>query len=122
MKTKITIRPDTACLLFKVCSTLLIGFIVFEPTSPAHAQTGVYTLNGGAAVLVGVTNSTSTADQSGIFVYNSGTLTVGTVTISTSSGASNTNNSDIHGYNAGNQMFISVPPTDGNVFFRLINP
>lgn len=66
-----------------------------------HAQTGVYTLNGGSASLAGITNSTSIADQSGIFVYNSGSLNVGTVKITTSGDASSTDNSDKYGVNAG---------------------
>jgi autotransporter-associated beta strand protein len=101
MKTQITICPATARLLFKVCSTLLISFIVLEPASPVRAQTGVYTLNGGTASLVGITNSTSTADQSGIFVYNSGNLSVGTVKITTSGNASNADKAGKYGVNAG---------------------
>ena len=101
MKTKITIRPATARLLFKACCTLLIGFIVFEPASPVRAQTGVYTLNGGAASLAGITNSTSITNQSGIFVYNSGNLTVGTVNVTTSGNASSIDNSSMYGINAG---------------------
>lgn len=101
MNTKITSCPAAARLLFEVCSTLLIGFMVCGPASPARAQTGAYTLNGGAAALVGITNSTSTADQSGIFVYNSGNLTVGTVNLTTSGNASSENNSGQYGVNAG---------------------
>ena len=86
---------------FKVCCALLIGFMVCGPASPARAQTGAYTLNGGTASLVGITNSTSTADQSGIYVYNSGALTVGVVKTTTSGSASSTDNSDKYGINAG---------------------
>jgi autotransporter-associated beta strand protein len=101
MNTKITCCPAAARLLFKVCSTLLIGFMVCGPASPARAQTGAYTLNGGAAALVGITNSTSAADQSGIYVYNSGALTVGAVKTTTSGSASSSDNSDKYGINAG---------------------
>ena len=87
--------------MFKVCYTLLISYIVFEPTSPARAQTGAYTLNGGTASLVGITNNTSTADQSGIFAYNSGNLTVDTVNITTSGNASNADKAGKYGVNAG---------------------
>ena len=101
MKTKITIRPATERLLFKVWFTLWVGFVVFEPASPARAQTGVYALNGGTASLVGITNSTSTADQSGILVYSSGNLTIGTANITTSGNASSIDNSSMYGINAG---------------------
>jgi hypothetical protein len=60
----------------------------------AAAQTGSYTLNGGTATPSSLIETTSTTDQSGIFVYNSGVLTVGTVAVTTS----------------------------GSVFFRLIHP
>ena len=68
--------------------------------SPALAQTGVYTLNGGTANPSSLTETTSTADQSGILVYNAGNLTVGAVSITTSGNASSTDNSDKYGINA----------------------
>jgi hypothetical protein len=72
----------------KVSSVLLISFGAFEPMSSVRAQSGAYTLHGGAAALAGITNSTSTADQSGVFVDNSGNLTIGTVNVTTSGSAS----------------------------------
>ncbi len=68
---------------------------------PAHAQTGAYTLNGGSANLLSLTENATSTDQSGIFVYNSGSLTVGTVGITTSGNASSVDNSSMHGINAG---------------------
>jgi hypothetical protein len=69
--------------------------------SLALAQTGAYRLNGGTANLPSITTNTSTADQSGILVYNAGNLTVGRVNITTSGNASSTDNSDKYGINAG---------------------
>jgi hypothetical protein len=69
--------------------------------SPAWAQTGAYSLNGGTTNLPSLTETTSTTDQSGILVYNSGTLTVETINVSSSGDASNTDNSDKYGINAG---------------------
>jgi hypothetical protein len=99
MNAKIAIQP--ASLLIKIISAIVIGFAMCEPGSSARAQTGVYTLNGGTASLAGLTNSTSTADQSGIYVYGSGNLTVGKVNIATSGNASSTDSSDKYGINAG---------------------
>jgi hypothetical protein len=63
MKTKITIRPATARLLSKVGSTLLIGFIAFEPATPACAQTGAYGWNSTPRRQAAKPQSDSTADH-----------------------------------------------------------
>ncbi len=67
----------------------------------AQAQTGAYVLNGGTANFPSLTENASGADQSGIFVYNAGTLTVGTVNVTTSGNASSVDNSSQYGFNAG---------------------
>ena len=77
------------------------------------AQTGVYTLNGGTASPSSLTETTSTADQSGIFVYGSGVLTVGTVNITTSGNASSTSSSDQYGINAG--ILAGTSSTKGTI-------
>src|SRR5208283_3657288 len=56
---------------------------------------------GGTSSPSSLTETTSTTDQSGIWVYGSGILTVGTVNINTSGNASSTANSDQYGINAG---------------------
>jgi hypothetical protein len=81
--------------------------------SPARAQTGAYTLNGGTANPSSLTETTSTADQSGILVYNAGNLTVGTVNITTSGNASSTVNSDQYGINAG--ILAGTSSTKGTI-------
>jgi autotransporter-associated beta strand protein len=88
--------PRTGVRAFMALWLLTFG-LQFE----IRAQTGVYTLNGGTALLPGITNSTSTADQSGILVYNSGNLSVGTVNVTTSGNASSTDSSGRYGVNAG---------------------
>jgi hypothetical protein len=86
--------------LAKTVRIAVVSFVASAITT-ALAQTGVYTLNSGSATLAGITNTTSTTDQSGILVYSSASLTVGTVNITTSGAASSTDNSDKYGINAG---------------------
>jgi hypothetical protein len=83
-----------------VCAITALSLLAIGGTT-AWAQTGAYTLNGGTANLSSLTETTSTADQSGILVYNSGSLTVGTVSVTTSGNASSTSSSDQYGINAG---------------------
>jgi len=80
---------------------------------PARGQTGAYTLNGGTASPSSLAETTSTADQSGILVYNSGILTVGTVNVTTSGNASSTDNSDKYGINAG--ILAGTSSTKGTI-------
>jgi hypothetical protein len=77
-------------------SLLTLGLL-----TAARAQTGGYTQNGGSATLTSFTTNTSTADQSGIFAYNSGSVTVDTVNITTSGNASSADNAGKYGVNAG---------------------
>jgi hypothetical protein len=91
----------------------LLLLLALGLASPARAQTGVYTLNGGTANQSSLTETTSTADQSGIFVYNSGSLTVGAVNITTSGNASSTDNSDKYGINAG--ILAGTSSTKGTI-------
>jgi hypothetical protein len=65
------------------------------------AQTGITTVSSGSTSLAGVTNSTSAADQSGIYVYGGGSLAVGVASITTSGSASSTTSSDQYVINAG---------------------
>ena len=85
----------------KIAIPLCLLLLALVPASPARAQTGAYTLNGGTANQSSLIETTSIADQSGILVYGAGNLTVGTVNITTSGNASNTDNSDKYGINAG---------------------
>ena len=88
--------------------TLAAGMIV-----TASAQTGAYTLNGGTASLASLTETTSVANQSGIFVYNSGSLCVGTATVTTGGNSTNTDNSDKYGINAG--VLAGTSSTKGTI-------
>jgi hypothetical protein len=67
----------------------------------ACAQTGAYALDGGTATLSSLNETATTTNESGIYVYGSGSLSVGTVTIATSGNASNGTTSDQYGINAG---------------------
>jgi hypothetical protein len=80
-------------------AVLVVGWLLSAPA--AWGQTGAYTLNGGTKTETSITETTSTNDQSGIFVYNGGSLTVGTVAIRTSGDATDTNKSGQYGVNAG---------------------
>ncbi len=79
----------------------------------ALAQSGAYTLNGGTANLTSLTTNTSTANQSAIFVYNSGNLTVGTVNVTTSGNSTNTDTSGKYGGNAG--ILAGTSSTKGTI-------
>jgi hypothetical protein len=92
---------------------LCLSLLALGLALPAWAQTGAYSLNGGTANLPSLTESTSTADQSGILVYNSGNLTVGTVNVTTSGNASSTDNSDKYGINAG--ILAGTSSTKGTI-------
>ncbi len=83
------------------CVAIAAPLLALNLASPAWAQTGVYTLNGGTANLTSLTQVATNASQSGIFVYNSGNLTVGTVTVTTSGNATNSDASGRYGVNAG---------------------
>lgn len=85
---------------FRVCVIATLSLFAIGGTL-GWAQTGAYTLNGGTANLPSLTETTSVSNQSGIFVYSSGSLTVGKVTISTSGNSTNTTISDQYGGNAG---------------------
>lgn len=68
---------------------------------PASGQTGAYTLNGGTASATNQTYSATSADQSAIYVLNSGHLTLTNCTVVKTGDASNVNNSSQYGVNAG---------------------
>lgn len=91
-----------------VAALLTLGFGTSLP-----AQTGGYTLNGGTATLASYATNTATADQSGVFVYNAGNLTVGTVQINTSGNASSADNAGKYGVNAG--ILAGTSATKGTV-------
>lgn len=96
-----------------LAASLCLLLLALGIASPAWAQTGVYTLNGGTASQSTLIETTSTADQSGILVYNAGNLTVGTVSITTSGNASSTDNSDKYGINAG--ILAGTSSTKGTI-------
>ena len=69
--------------------------------SPAQAQTGAYTLNGGTASQSDQTYSASNTDESGVYVLKGGKLTVINPTVITSGKTSSGDNSSFYGLNAG---------------------
>lgn len=76
-----------------------------------------YTQSGGSATLSGKTYTTSTADESGVLVKNSGTLNLSNSIISTSGNTSNSDNSSFYGLNAAvlATSSSSITLTDCNV-------
>ena len=80
--------------------------------SPAWAQTGAYTLNGGSASPASLTENATSTNESGIFVYNSGILTVGTVNVTTSGNYSGSSG-DNYGINAG--ILAGTSSTKGTI-------
>ena len=89
----------TKAIRFSISAIVAIG--VASLVSPVHAQTGAYTLSGSSTNLTTLAENASSTDESGIFVCNSGSLTVGTVNIVTSGTPSSVNNSSQYGINAG---------------------
>lgn len=69
--------------------------------SPASAQTGVYTLNGGTADQTGQTYAATLVDQSAVYVLNGGQLSMTDCVMTKTGDASNVNNSSQYGINAG---------------------
>jgi len=92
-------KPAAAHL--KKYGALLLCAALVKLAQPVCAQTGAYTLSSGSATYASLNETTSTADQSGFYVYGSGSLAVGTAGITTSGSASSTDNSDKYGINAG---------------------
>jgi len=74
--------------------------LVLAGASPARAQTGLYTLNGGSASQSAQTYAATTADQSSIYVLNSGNLTLTSPTVTKTGNASSTDQSSQYGLNA----------------------
>ena len=81
--------------------TILTGLIMVAAALNAQAQTGAYTLNGGTATQTGQTYAGTAADQSAVYVLNSGHLTMATCVVTKTGDASNVNNSSQYGINAG---------------------
>jgi hypothetical protein len=100
-------------VIIKWSRSLCLLLLALGISLPARGQTGSYTLNGGTASPSTLTETTSTADQSGILVYNSGILTVGTVNVNTSGNASSTDSSDKYGINAG--ILAGTSSTKGTI-------
>ncbi|MDD4604571.1 MAG: T9SS type A sorting domain-containing protein [Bacteroidales bacterium] len=81
-------------------SSLLV-LLLFYLHLPAYAQTGVYTLNGDTSNQTNQTFAATLADQSAVYVLNSGKLTMTNCIMTKSGDASNVNNSSQYGTNAG---------------------
>ena len=65
-----------------------------------YILSGTYTLNGGSASKTGEAITSSAADQSGVYVLNSGNLTLTNCSISTTGNSSSNDNSSFYGLNA----------------------
>ena len=76
---------------------LLSFLLIFHGIS--HAQ--AYSQSGGNITLTGKTYTTSTIDESGVLVTNSGVFTLTNSIVSTTGNSSNVNNSSQYGTNAG---------------------
>jgi hypothetical protein len=63
--------------------------------------TGAYSLDGGTASESGQTYTAANEDQSGVYVTNSGNLSLDNVTVTTSGNTSSDENSSFYGLNAG---------------------
>lgn len=70
-------------------------------TSGLASATGAYTLDGGTATQSSQTYTATNTDQSGIYVLNSGVLTLNNPTVITSGNTSSNDNSSFYGLNAG---------------------
>ncbi len=66
-----------------------------------YTLSGTYTVNGTTATQTGQTYTSSTTDQSGVYVLNSGNLTLTNCLITTSGNSSSNDNSSFYGLNAG---------------------
>jgi hypothetical protein len=75
--------------------------IVLAALSPAQAQTGFYTLNGGTADQTGQTFGATLTNQSAVYVLNSGKLTMSNCTITKTGDATSTDSASQYGTNAG---------------------
>jgi hypothetical protein len=96
-------KKQIPCLGIYGITRMLIVVLYFTIVSvtPARAQTGVYTLNGGTATQTGQTYAATLTDQSAVYVLNSGNLTLNNCTMTKTGDASNVNNSSQYGINAG---------------------
>jgi len=82
----------------------LAAFVILSApaaTSPAQAQTGVYTQNGGTGSQTNQTYAATAVDQSAVYVLNSGILTLTNCTMTKTGDASDVNASSQYGTNAG---------------------
>lgn len=84
--------------VFSAVATLLLAAVLI---SPARAQTGAFTVNGTSASQTGQTYAGTAADQSAVYVRNSGHLTLTNCTMTKTGDASNVNNASQYGINAG---------------------
>jgi hypothetical protein len=84
---------------------LSIAIVFQSPAQPGGGTTytlsGTYTVNGTTATQTGQMYTSSTTDQSGVYVLNSGNLTLTNCTVTTSGNTSSNENSSFYGLNAG---------------------
>ena len=87
----------------KICRCSSFFILVSLAVSPllVRAQTGVFTLNGGAASQSGQTYTATGIDQSCVYVLNSGDLTLSDCTMNKTGDSSDVNASSQYGINAG---------------------
>jgi hypothetical protein len=101
-KTRTQTRPKPSTHV-QTIGRLIIFMISAAALMPhtVSSQTGAYTLNGGSAAQSSQTYSATAADQSAVYVLNSGTLTLTGCTMAKTGDASSVNNASQYGINAG---------------------
>ncbi len=90
--------PKAAVRLVSLGAVLLGAALT---PSPAGAQTGVFTVNGGAATQTGQTYAATAQDQSAVYVLHAGYLTLTDCVLTKVGDASSVDQSSRYGINAG---------------------
>jgi hypothetical protein len=88
-------------IITMVLSIAIVFHCPAQPGGTPYTLSGTYTLNGGIATQTVQTFTSSTPDQSGVYVCNSCNLTLTNCTITTSGNTSSNDNSSFYGLNAG---------------------
>jgi|GEM_PF-1312977 len=94
-------RPNNIQLLAKRGLFLFTSIVISTASAvPALGTSAAYSLNGGTASLTNQILNATANDESGVYVYNKGDLTLINPTISSSGNTSSSDNSSFYGLNA----------------------
>jgi hypothetical protein len=85
----------------RLATAVAVAILMCGCHSPAQAQDGIYTLNGGTARESSQTYAATLVNQSAIYVLNSGNLTLVSCTMTKTGDATNTDSCSQYGINAG---------------------